>query len=134
MSFDLADRSPWAKLANATLTFRRITATAINPSTGNDEPSAWEELSGRAYFEEAELVADEGKGVPIGTYRARGYTVGILPNWARTPTDPEIECSVDRLGDGTFYHQGKIPVVADRIEKAGKGTPIQGYFAKGGNQ
>jgi hypothetical protein len=133
MAFPQADQSPWDILANATLIFRRVTAYSVDPSTGNEVPSAWQELEGRAYFSEAALYSEEGKGIPIGSYKVKGYTVGILPDWANEPIDQRVECTVDHLGKGYFYHQGSISVVRDQVEEAGVGTPIQGYFTRQGS-
>jgi hypothetical protein len=139
MAFPLADESPWAILANATITFRKVVAYNIDPVTENEIPSNWQKLTGRAYFAKATIQGassglgdNEGKGVPIGSYKVSGYTVGILPAWAKDPIDQKVECTVDHLGKGYFYYQGSISVVRDQVEEAGVGTPIQGYFTRQG--
>jgi hypothetical protein len=133
MPFPSASESPWDILANATLVFRRATGYAIDPVTGNEIPSGFQEVEGRAYFQKAALQSEEGHGVPIGSYRVSGYTVGVLPSWANLPVNQKVECTVDHLGAGYFYYQGAISVVRDQVEDAGKGTPIQGYFTRQGS-
>jgi hypothetical protein len=130
--------SKWARLKNARLTFERVTDMAIDPNTGNEIPSGVETLAIDAYFKKASLTgaksvnSDDGYGVPVGSYKVSGYTVGILPDWCRDPTNKAVKCIIDRLGDGLFCYQPKIGVVVGRVEEIGEGTPIQGYFTQRG--
>jgi hypothetical protein len=134
MAFLRADQSPWAILANAHLKFLRITEYGVDPATGDEKPIAWESAEGRAYFSKASVQgkAFESGGVPIGSYKVQGYTVGILPDWANEAINQKVECEINHLGKGYFYYQGKISVVRDQVEAAGVGTPIQGYFTRQG--
>lgn len=129
--------SPWALLANATLVFRKPTSVTTDPDTGNEVASGYQKATVRAYFKKAELVTASYPGVPsgtiypgvpVGSYEVDGYTVGVLPSWAKEPTNPEIQCTIDHLGKGTLYFQGKIHAVKDLVEAAGQGSQIQGYF------
>jgi hypothetical protein len=125
--------SPWALLQNATITFTRTLTEISDPATGNLIPGDSESLTVNAYFKKAFLVADQGKGVPIGSYIVNGYTVGILPGWAKSPSSPKLKCWVKDLGTGYLQFEGKIHVVRDEVEAAGQGSQIQGYFTLGGS-
>jgi hypothetical protein len=104
----------------------------IDPNTGNEIADESEPFEIGAYFKKSELVSDEGRGVPVGSYLVRGYCDSILPEWCNTPTNSQVPCTIDHLGSGYFCHQGKIAVVRARVEAIGKGTPIQGYFVRQG--
>jgi hypothetical protein len=123
-----AKSKTWALLKNATIKFTRVVATDGADSMGNPKPSETETLIVPAYFKKARLVNDVGRGVPIGSYSVEGYTVGILPDWANTPSASELPCIIDHLGEGTFVFQGKIHVAKEQVEQAGSGSQVQGYF------
>lgn len=123
-----AATSPWKRLKNAEITFVRVLNESIDESTGNPAPGDTQTLRVPAFFKKAELVRDEGRGVPVGTYRVSGYTVGILPAWAENPTNPDLLCTVDNLGTGKFCFEGKIHVAKNLVQEKGKGSQIQGYF------
>ena len=129
-----ARTSPWAKLQNATITFTRVLTETVDPITGNPKPGDSESLTVPAYFKKANLVTgsssieSRGNGVPIGSYKVEGYTVGILPDWAKSLNGKFLSCTVNDLGSGSFCFQGKIHVVKDLVERAGKGSQVQGYF------
>jgi hypothetical protein len=123
-----ATTSPWDLIKNATVTFVRTLTEKVDLNSGNLIPDNTESLMVPVYFKKSELVRDEGRGVPVGTYKARGYTVGILPDWAKFPTDPQLACEIHGLGSGYFSFEGKIHVVKDEVEEEGEGTQLQGYF------
>jgi hypothetical protein len=133
MAFDQAEQSAYAALANATAIFRKVTAYAPSATSGVEKPSAWESIEGEIYFKKRKKNTEEGIGVPIGSYVAEGYAIGILPDWARIPVDEGIECTIKDLGKGRFHFQGMISVVRAEVEEAGTGTPIQGYFTRQGS-
>ena len=130
--------SKFAKLANATFTFSRTLTTREDPITGEEIPDTVETYTTRAYIKREEATYEQGDlkdnrgeshlAIPMGAYTVVGYTVGILPDWCKTPIDPQIKCSIDNLGSGYFCFQGKIHVVYDKISKKGQTTPFQGYF------
>lgn len=120
--------SPWSLLANATLTFNRVGGQTLDPITGNQVAVYSEQYQTRVYFKKATLVSNESSGVPIGSYRAEGYTVNVLPDWCKTSIQEQVTCSVDALGTGYYYQQGKVHVVKSQVEKAGQGTQLQGYI------
>jgi hypothetical protein len=126
--------SKWQKLAQATIEFTRVLSETIDPATGNSKPENTESLTISAYFETAKLISEEGHGVPVGSYKVAGYTVGILPEWAKIPNANSLPCIVQGLGRGQFCFQGKIHVVKDKVEKIGKGSQIQGYFTIQGSR
>jgi hypothetical protein len=136
-----AKSSPWRILKNADITFVRVLSTKEDPNTGNEIPRDTETLLMPAYFKKSALktsagtYSDDGTGVPIGTYPViNSYTVGILPDWAKELSNyPELECYWKGLGRGIFTFQGKGHVVKDEVEKAGKGSQVQGYFTLGGS-
>ena len=129
-----AKTSPWRKLQNATITFTRVLTETTDPVTGNPKPDDSESLTVPAYFKKAGLttgsssIESRGNGVPIGSYKVEGYTVGILPDWAKNLNGKFFPCTVSDLGSGSFCFQGKIHVVKDLVEQAGKGSQVQGYF------
>jgi hypothetical protein len=123
-----AKSSPWKLLKNATIKFTRVLATNGVDGFGNPKASETETLEIPAYFKKARLINDVGRGVPLGSYSVEGFTVGVLPDWAKDPYDYKLPCTINHLGAGTFVFQGKIHVVKDEVEKAGKGSQIQGYF------
>jgi hypothetical protein len=120
--------SPWLELQNAEITFSRVLTETVDPITGNPKPEDSESLTVPAYFKKARLATDEGKGVPVGSYKVEGYTVGILPDWAKNSNGKFLPCTVAHLGSGSFCFQGKIQVVKDLVELKGKGSQLQGYF------
>lgn len=120
--------SPWALLANATLYYRQVTTVVEDELTGNQIPTDTAPLVIRAYFKKARLQVNEGRAVPAGAYPVTGYTVGILPDWAKIAVQPSVECSIDGLGSGLFYEEGAISVVDSQVEVAGEGSSLQGYF------
>ena len=135
-----ATTSDWAELAQSTITFTRVLTETTDPNTGNLTPLDTETLTVPAYFKRFILVQNEGRGVrddgigvPIGSYRVDGYTVGILPDWAKVPTAPRLPCTINNLGSGYFYFQGRIHVVKDEVEQDGGGSQIQGYFTMQGS-
>lgn len=126
--------SPWALLANATLAFDRVTGYQIDPRTGNQLPIYGGQYRTRVYLKKASLVAEEGRGAPVGSYKTSGYTVGILPPWCKEAIQQAVRCEADNLGEGYYYQQGKIHVVKNQVEEAGQGTQLQGYILiDGGN-
>lgn len=131
-----AKTSPWRLLKNATVEFTRILTEVVDPLTGNPVPGDTETLIVPCYFGQAAIIANEFHGVPIGSYKIKenSYTVGILPDWCRLPSASNLPCVVDFLGSGQFRFQGEIHVVKDRVEQAGKGSQIQGYFTLQGSR
>ncbi len=127
-----ATTSPWQLLKNATVVFSRTLTETVDLTTGDLVPGDTESLTVPAYFKKASLTRDEGRGVPIGSYKVEGYTVGILPDWAKLPT-ATLPCTIDQLGSGYFTFVGKIHVVKDQVEQAGQGTQLQGYFTMQGS-
>lgn len=129
--------SKFSKLANSTLTFARTLTTKIDPNTGNEIPDSIEEYVARAYIkrEKEKRAYEENftEGVNVDRFKIVGYTVGILPDWCKLPTDPQIKMSIDNLGSGYFTFEGKIHVVYDKISKKGQTTPIQGWFVLQGS-
>lgn len=126
-------RSPWAKIANATITFNRPTRLVEDPETGNELPGKSEEYTTRAYFKKTAVATDKSIGVPIGSYPISGYTVGILPDWCKDSHQVALPCSIDHLGSGLLTFQGRVHVVKDKVEKAGRGSQVQGYFVLQGS-
>jgi hypothetical protein len=126
--------SPWNLLRNASIKFTRILATDGVDSQGNPKVTKSESLTVPAYFKKARIVNDVGRGVPLGSYNVEGYTVGILPDWAKEASAAYLECTIDHLGTGFLSFQGKIHVVKDEVEQAGQGSQIQGYFTIQGGQ
>lgn len=120
--------SPWELLANGSLTFDRVTGSVIDPVTGNKVSTYGEQYTARVYFKKATLNSNESSGVPIGSYRAEGYTVGILPSWCKQSIQQSVRCEIDALGKGRYYQQGKIHVVKSEVEQAGEGTQVNGYI------
>jgi hypothetical protein len=120
--------SPWRLLANATLIFDKVSSYSTDPITGNKIAVHSQQYVTRAYLKKAMLVANESRGVPVGSYIVEGYTVGILPTWAKTSILERVRCTVDDLGKGHYYQHGKIHVVKSQVEKAGQGTQLQGYI------
>lgn len=121
--------SPWALLANATLIFHRTSLTTIDEATGNEIPVLQPPYTIRAYFKKASLLRSTGNtGVPVGSYEVRGYTVGILPPWCKQWPQSVVNCSIDALGTGKLYLEAEILVVDPKIEEAGEGSSVRGYF------
>lgn len=128
-----AKSSPWKLLKNATVEFTRILTEGIDPLGGNPTPEDTETLIVPCYFKKAEIATTEYHGVPIGTYKISGYTVGILPDWCNLPSATNLPCVVDFLGSGQFCFQGKVHVVKEQVEQAGQGSQLQGYFTLQGS-
>lgn len=120
--------SPWSLLANATLIFDRVTSYSVDTLTGNRIPVFGQQYSTRVYFKKAQLNTNESKGIPVGSYKADGYTVEILPAWCKLSIQQSVRCVVDNLGSGRYYQQGKVHVVKSQVELAGQGTQLQGYL------
>ncbi len=129
-----ASTSPWALLKNATVEFTRVLTEGIDPFTSNPTPVDTETLIVPCYFAKSSIVTNEYHGVPIGSYKISGYSVGILPDWCKLPSASNLPCVVDFLGSGQFCFQGKIHVVKEAVEQAGQGSQVQGYFTLQGSQ
>lgn len=135
-----ATTSNWALLKNATITFIRVLSTAEDAVTGNQIPVDTESLTVPAYFKKSALGSDTGRGepidtgrgVPIGSYKVEGYTVGILPDWAKEPFQPRLNCTWDFLGSGILTLEGKGQVVKEQVERTGEGSQVYGYFTMQG--